>query len=66
MATKSWVKNEQKEFAAFKERERLARIAAAAPDLLAACEALVGVYEGQDDVPLYVIRARKAIAKAQG
>lgn len=37
-----------------------------APDLLAACEAICGVYEGFEDVPQYVLKARAAIAKARG
>jgi hypothetical protein len=42
-----------------------AHLIIAAPDLLAACKALVGVYEGQEDAPMYVIKARAAIAKAR-
>ena len=43
-----------------------ARLIAAAPDLLAACKSIVGVFESHDDVPIYVSKARAAIAKAEG
>ena len=43
-----------------------ARLIVAAPDLLAALQSFCGVYEGQDDVPRYVQKARAAIAKATG
>jgi hypothetical protein len=43
-----------------------ARLIAAAPDLLEAARALVGVFYNQEDVPLYVQKARAAIAKAEG
>lgn len=43
-----------------------ARLIAAAPELLEACKAIAGVYEGHEDVPLYVRRARAAILKAEG
>lgn len=42
------------------------RLVAAAPDLLQACQSLCGVFEGIDDVPRYVIKARAAIARATG
>ncbi len=42
------------------------RLIAAAPDLLAACEAVWHVFEGYDDSPLYARRCRDAIAKARG
>jgi hypothetical protein len=40
-----------------------AHLIAAAPELYEACVALVGVYEGQEDVPIYVRRARVALDK---
>ena len=52
-----------------REREKLRadkRLRDAAPDLLAACKSIVGVFEGHDDVPIYVSKARAAIAKAEG
>lgn len=41
-----------------------ARLIAAAPELLEACQSICGVFEGQEDVPRYVAKARAAIAKA--
>lgn len=50
------------------ERDANARLIARAvnahADLLAACESVCGVFEGQGDVPIYVREARAAIAKA--
>lgn len=44
--------------------EFIVRACNAHDDLLAACEAICGVFEGQEDAPLYVLKARAAIAKA--
>lgn len=33
--------------------------------LVAACESICGVFEGQDDVPRYVAKARAALAKVR-
>ena len=41
-------------------------VIAAAPDLLEACRAVVGVFEGHEDVSMYVQRCRIAVAKAEG
>lgn len=34
--------------------------------LVKACESLCGVFEGQDDVPMYVMKARAALKLARG
>lgn len=48
------------------ERNANARLIAAAPELLAACEAMSAHYSGSlDHQPPYVALARAAIAKAQ-
>jgi len=44
------------------ENERLRAINA---DLLAACEAVAGVFAGIEDVPLFAVKCRAAIAKAR-
>jgi hypothetical protein len=41
-----------------------ARLITAAPELLEACKSICGVFEGQKDVPRYVLKARAAIKKA--
>lgn len=48
------------------EAKANAHLIESAPDMLAALESLCGVYDGYDDVPLYVTKARAAIAKARG
>ena len=48
------------------EWEANAHLIAAAPELLAACQSICGVFEGHEDVPIYVRKARAAIAKAEG
>lgn len=54
----------------FAELSELERLAEAAPDLLAACEAVIGAWESGDPIPLPLTRAardaRTAIAKAKG
>jgi hypothetical protein len=44
-----------------------AALIAAAPDLLAACVAVAGVFQdaNDNDLPLYALKCRDAIAKAQ-
>ena len=34
--------------------------------LLAACRAVAGVYEGCEDIPIFAIKVRAAIARAEG
>jgi hypothetical protein len=71
MALPSWVEDEQKAFAAFQEQERLARIAAAAPDMLASLEEILAsdimTAFGNGIVgQRFAERARAAVAKARG
>lgn len=42
-----------------------AALIAAAPELLEAAKSLCGVFEGQEDVPRYVVKARAALARAE-
>lgn len=43
-----------------------ARLIVAAPDLLAACQAVAGVFAEQEDMPLYARKCIDATAKATG
>jgi hypothetical protein len=43
-----------------------ARLISAAPEMCDALRAVCGVYEGHEDVPLFVRKARAALAKATG
>lgn len=38
---------------------------AAAPELYEACRSICGVFEGREDAPIYVLKARAALAKVQ-
>jgi len=46
--------------------ENHAHLIAAAPELFDACESICGVFEGEEDVPRYVKKARAALARAGG
>jgi hypothetical protein len=48
------------------QAEANARLIAAAPSMYEALRAVIGVYEGYDDVPLYVRRCRDVLATAEG
>jgi hypothetical protein len=48
------------------EHEANARLIAAAPDLLAACQAVAGVFEDYEDKPLYAQKCIAALTLARG
>ena len=45
--------------------EANASLIAAAPDLLAACKAVAGVFQDSEDMPLYARKCIAAVAKAE-
>ncbi len=56
--------NGEGDYVALVYDKRDANVLSAAPELYEACRSICGVFEGHEDVPIYVQKARAALTKA--